>query len=729
MSGVRHRPGLWLTTRGRERSWWLLVLAVCGAVPAAVVAEFTDAPRWLQGLVVVAGIGSGLLVAELRARRSQDDHAAAARRMHVAGAKDELPSVADVDPGYAGVHPALVDVGYVTRDADEKIARTLQERRRVLIVGTSMSGKTRTALHIAQVVFGSHRLLKPANGSALHHLLSQGLTPSSLVVWLDRLDLFLGSGGVTVDDLRAISENEQTVVIATIRLNAYEALLPQNGLQPVDYDVLEWFGHPVVLEWADDELTRSAVPMTAAVRDLARRYGLSAYIGGGPPALNAFDVAAIQRPVGHALVRAAADWRRAGVADPVPRQVLIDLLPSYLAPQSAAKASDTAGQDAGFEWATSKPADRLALLDPVPDGYLALDYVVDHVIAQRRAVPDMLWSLIPQHTPAEALVNVGLAAATSLANPHQAKAMWQQSQHPVALFNLGLLNFRRDDEPSQAAAEHLWRAAASAGDPVAMYGLSVLLRRDGAPNRTLEADLWSSRAAKATARRTFAPLTDPGHEPDADVRFSGAATDDLKVDLTSALRGYRQFLADCRIPLGQVPILHIDPTSQVAYPDPAMDRLFLGAAAAKYQGVVLHEYSHWMLEELIGVPRDSWTQDVQAIEAGLAYYLPCSHLGNPRSGFIDLTRGTALMQNNLDPSHQVGLRWATALWEIRQSLGKPVLDPLALACWRETIPTLDERTTFAHRLSYTAAQTSQPSARQIIDDVLARHRLATRPAQ
>ncbi|TDO30399.1 hypothetical protein EV643_13813 [Kribbella sp. VKM Ac-2527] len=90
----------------------------------------------------------------------------------------------------------------------------------------------------------------------------------------------------------------------------------------------------------------------------------------------------------------------------------------------------------------------------------------------------------------------------------------------------------------------------------------------------------------------------------------------------------------------------------------------LGAHAAKYHGVVLHEYSQWMLEELIGVPRDSWTQDVQAIEAGFAYYLLCSHLDNPRSGFIDLTRGTALMQTALDPSHLVGLRWATGLWKV-----------------------------------------------------------------
>jgi hypothetical protein len=254
---VWHRPGLWLATKGRERSLWLLVVAVCGALPAVVLAGFTDSPPWLEALAGALGVVSGLVVAELRAGRLLDDTTASARRAHVAGALDELPCVGNVDLGYAGVHPALVEVGYVARAAEAQVSDAVQQRGRVLIVGKAMSGKTRMAAHVAQTLFGDHQLFKPKDGAALHHLLSQGIKPNRLVVWLDRLDLFLGSAGLGVDDLRAFCEDE-TVVIATVRLNAYEALLPHDGLQSVDSDVLEWFGHPVVVDWADGELARGS---------------------------------------------------------------------------------------------------------------------------------------------------------------------------------------------------------------------------------------------------------------------------------------------------------------------------------------------------------------------------------------------------------------------------------------------------------------------------------------
>jgi len=81
-------PELWLTTAGRERSWWLLVLAACGAVPAMVLAGFTASPWWSQGVAAALGVVSGLLVAELRARRLQEDTEAGERRAQGAHRED-----------------------------------------------------------------------------------------------------------------------------------------------------------------------------------------------------------------------------------------------------------------------------------------------------------------------------------------------------------------------------------------------------------------------------------------------------------------------------------------------------------------------------------------------------------------------------------------------------------------------------------------------------------------
>jgi hypothetical protein len=85
------------------------------------------------------------------------------------------------------------------------------------------------------------------------------------------------------------------------------------------------------------------------------------------------------------------------------------------------------------------------------------------------------------------------------------------------------------------------------------------------------------------------------------------------------------------------------------------------------------------------------------------------------------------MQKSFDSSHLTGLQWATALWEIRRSFGKAVLDPIVLTCWRRTAATVDDRTTFGGRLGDLAASTPRPPAANRIGidigEVLARHHL------
>lgn len=208
------RGGLWLASRGRERSWWLLAVAIGAAVLVAVIAKIEGAPAWIQLTCLAVGTGLGLLMVELRARRAQDDQTAKVVRENVADGSERLRRLRDVGVEDAGVHRATEDVAYVRREVEPEVERLLRAERWLLIVGPSMSGKTRLALQVTKRFYADHRLLVPKNGKALHALLAAGVTGSGLVVWLDDLDRYLGSDGLTTDVLDRFHE-QGNVVVAT----------------------------------------------------------------------------------------------------------------------------------------------------------------------------------------------------------------------------------------------------------------------------------------------------------------------------------------------------------------------------------------------------------------------------------------------------------------------------------------------------------------------------------
>lgn len=210
------RGGLWLASRGREWSWWLLAVAIVAAVLVASITKVGGAPAWVQLACLAVGTGLGLLVMEVRARRAQDDKTAAVLRENVADASQQLRRMRDVGVEDAGVHRATEHVAYVRREVESEVERLLQAERRLLIVGPSMSGKTRLALQVTKRLYTDHRLLVPKDGKALHALLAAGLTGTGLVIWLDDLDRYLGSDGLTTDVLDRFLE-QGNVVVATIR--------------------------------------------------------------------------------------------------------------------------------------------------------------------------------------------------------------------------------------------------------------------------------------------------------------------------------------------------------------------------------------------------------------------------------------------------------------------------------------------------------------------------------
>lgn len=708
-----------MSTRGRKRSWWLFGLAVLAALPLAGIVRVAGASEWTQlGVLAVCAV-LGVVVVELRGRWQQDEDARAAVRRQLAGASDVLPTMKNVRVADVNVHPAIQDIGYMARDAEPAVAQALRDRhrRRVLIAGASMSGKTRLALQVARGELPGHRLFRPRDGKALHALLALDPEPADLLMWLDDVDRFLGADGLLAEDLEGFHDRG-AVAVATIRAGAFTALQPREGLKPAGSEALEWFGDPVWLRWSDEELARSQQTLPDSVVEGARRYGLPSYLGGGPLAVNAFWAAESEQPVGHALVRGAADWRRAGLPGPIPVDVLVSLAAVYLGTGDPAAEPKPAELDAGLAWATTKLNHTVSLLQLSPGGYEVLDYIVDEVAANDASIRDRLWQIATERASSSDLVNVGFSAAAEHARPDRAETIWRQSGHPIALYNLGLVRYRAGDERSRREAEGYWRTAAAAGDPGAMYSLGVLLERRGDPASAREAELWSRRAARASGRRTFPTPAELDHAPDEAVEFTGAATDEQRQLLTEQIQGFRRYLQRNRVPLGPAPTLHVDPAAQITYPDPAGGRLFVGAWAAQFPAIVLHEYSHWLLEELAGVARERWTAAVRAMEAGLAYYLPCSFAEHPRSGFVDLTDATALGGDTLDEAHLTGLRWGSVLWRLRTQLGDTLVDPELLQLWRQVSHASDDRATLVDRLCELTVVSANQATHQLVSDAL-----------
>lgn len=706
---------------GGENALWLVALSAAGAVLAVVAAELGGASTWLRIVLGACGVVLGILVAHVRALRAQRSVTEAGIRAHVEGGSRGLLRISEVTLADARVHPAIAeDVAYVPRAAEAEVRATLREQGRVLIVGAAMSGKTRLALEVVRDLFPDHRLLKPTKGDGLRRLLALGQPSPGIVVWLDDLDRFIGTDGLSDADLKACLDNGW-VVVASIRTDPYRLLRPTQKTKPVGGDVRNWFKEATVfLAWTDDDLERSAEHLGSKLLDAARRYGLPAYLGGGLDARDKYRAGAIESPIGHALVRAAADWRRLGVPSPVPRDVLVSALPGYLEAATRSSSVDDASLSKGFDWATELLNDTVSLLVETAAGYVVLDYVADLVAAENRKIPEDMWDRILASAPRTILVNVGVAADTRHGRADRAEALWERSGHQVGWYNLGLVRYDRGDE---RAAERWWRMSAEAGDPLAAYSLVVLLQRRGDEESLREAERWSALAAEGAGRSDFSKPRKPIGGGPVVPRFSGAPTAAQRAALTAAFRRYVAALESLGFALGELPTVHVEPGARAAYPEPKHDRLFVGEYVAHDAPSVLHEYSHWELEWASGVPRQSWSDDTRAIEAGLSYYLPCSALDAPITGLFDLSSAPPdYLVPYLDNAHLTGLQWAGAFWEVRDELGRAAIDPVLAAAWRAMDPTAEDQAAFVDRL---LTLSEEPAVREAVRSALVRHALIT----
>lgn len=307
-SGRRPR----FVTRGRERSLWLLLAVVLAAVLWAM-AQVLGWPVWARAVLSGLAAAAPLIVSEWRARAEQDHTRARLldQRVAVSGGHRQLLRVRAVRLDQLRVHAARVQVPYLERDQQTKLEKAVGPGQAALVIGHSMSGKTRLAAEVIKRKFPNAPLVAAESGEALRELFNGELDPAGLVVWLDDLERFLGADGLTVGLFNRLT-TAGAIVVATIRVEQRETFRPRDQLRPPEWEVLERFV-PVSLQrrLSVSELKRVRAEVDdPGVLAGVEHYGLAEYLGAGPEALDKFEKGEITNPVGHALVRAAVDWRR-----------------------------------------------------------------------------------------------------------------------------------------------------------------------------------------------------------------------------------------------------------------------------------------------------------------------------------------------------------------------------------------------------------------------------------
>ncbi|WP_433833314.1 tetratricopeptide repeat protein [Actinoplanes sp. CA-015351] len=339
------------------------------------------------------------------------------------------------DPIALGVHPAE-QIGtsrspaYVERDIDRELGLMLKRHGFVLVVGESAAGKTRAAYEAMRQHLPRHLLLVPSAAAPLTDLLDVFARTRRSVLWLDDLERYLGTNGLTAALLTTmrLDGRSQRRIVATMRteeLGRFAARRQKAADTESRIDLRD--GRTLIDQaasvkvdrlWSDRELSRAAAlaadPRIAHALPYGNQFGLAEVLADGPDLLRDWidGWAPGTHPRAAALVAAAVDCRRVGMFSPVSRDILVRLHERHLAERGGALLRPEP-LDEAFAWACETLRGQTSLLIGTPDrGYLVFDYLVDR-LQQTEHLQDIdedVWQTAATATDATEAYSVGVAA-------------------------------------------------------------------------------------------------------------------------------------------------------------------------------------------------------------------------------------------------------------------------------------------------------------------------------
>ena len=410
-------------------AWAALVVGGAAGVGGAVVAARWVSPAWAA--LLGGGVAAISTVATARSRQLLDRQWGLRQELRTGIALQsragEFPRVRDVTDLVAiGIHPAeardngprrpatSVPTPYIPRDVDEDLREAVARAPLTVVVGESTAGKSRAAFEAIKTCTPDYRLAVPSGREALPAIVADLVESSGSVLWLDDLERFLGPGGLTPAVVASLTRGtgRTTVIVATMRTAEFERFISRaeptldelgRSAWRVGRDVLR-SAHLITMRrlWSPAELA-AAAPFRADSRIArglrrAETFGIAETIAAGPELLRDWRNAWApgSHPRGAALVAAAVDCRRAGLDEPVARDLLIDLHHHYLLTHGGA-ALRPEDLNSAWAWAQRPVHGASSLLIPTGssnDGqlYLAFDYLVDQ--PDHDPIPLETWNLL-----------------------------------------------------------------------------------------------------------------------------------------------------------------------------------------------------------------------------------------------------------------------------------------------------------------------------------------------
>lgn len=479
----------------RLRGWWVLaVAAVAAAVLSAVAQQYTG---MAAAVLCAAGLAVLGVVAERgRARLAATQPAAGLLITRVSRLTDPLR---------LGVHRAAALDGnqvppFVARDLLPDLVEALGTGGFVLVVGDSTAGKTRLAYEAMRVCLPSHVCVSPDGPDTLQAALTAAKVNRPSVLWLDDLERYLGVGGLTRTDVT----NLNTVVLATMRTVERDRLSHRHDatrdhldrrLARAGRELLDVVTTELHLDrmWSGHELAAAAHtpdPRIARAVLSADRHGIAEQLAAGPDLARELRDGWDTHPRGVSLVTAAVDLRRAGCHRPAPLDALHALHESYVRPGIRPET-----WDAALTWATQPLHGTSSLLEPVDDGYLAFDYLLDGT----EPVPDAVWDAIVEFAAPVELLEVAPEAASNGKHGYLRAALAKALAHKEFTIAAELANLLGEVGFDTEAAELLTEIATRAGGAISAADLIRIRRRR---------ITWEVLAGRSDPNRVFALAQD-----------------------------------------------------------------------------------------------------------------------------------------------------------------------------------------------------------------------------
>lgn len=479
----------------------------CAAFPDAVI----------NAIMRVAAASGSLapLAAQLNFDRLRGDLAGLRAASGISEAREiRSRPVMECDPFWLGVHHAIrVPDGSTDGAQDESLPRfvvrahdqVLRDEvasaavgcKLIMLVGSSSTGKTRSAVEAIRSVLPDWRLLYPLTAMELTALIARGHVSAQTILWLNETQIYLeGSDGAdAAAALRGLLAGAQPfLVVGTLWPEYWLAYMrpPEFGAPDsygqarqlletaVKVDIPDRFGEQDL-----EQARRLAAndPRLAVALTTHHGHGVTQVLAGGPDLIDRWHNA--PDSYGRAVITAAIDARRLGYLSAMPAEMLQAVAVAYLGgPQRAAAPPDWFG--AALAYACEPVKGAIAPLTATSraigqvDGYLLADYLDQHGRTARCGEPvaDSLWTALAAHARLGAdLSRLGTAAANRGRYQH-ACTLWAAARQNGDMSMAMSLRYLLSRAGHHAEAEQVLWQAAEAGDQEGLARLAALLRRE-----------------------------------------------------------------------------------------------------------------------------------------------------------------------------------------------------------------------------------------------------------